>query len=95
MLTKNFYLSEDEIKTSVPYKHFLQLLLTRGSRLSSRVEDGVIYEFARVDDSNGIMCVLCTTDSRLWSLSFSAITDKGIENIIAYNKDLIEELENG
>ena len=92
-IIQNFYLTEDEIKTSAPYKHFLELLLTKGSRLSTRTEDGVLFEFARVDAEDGVMYVLTTTDSRLWSLAFSADLGTHITDIIAYNKDLIEEIQ--
>lgn len=95
MTHKKYYLTEAEIMKSEAYKHFTELLMTKGSVLSSRVVDNVLFEFARIDVDPGASFTLVTTDSRIWCLA-TAFTDlTGVTVLYAFNKDIVEELQNG
>lgn len=92
---RKYFLTEAEIMKSLPYKQFIKLLMTKGSVLSSRVEDNVLFEFARIDVDPGLSYTLVTTNSRIWCLA-TAFTDiSGCIILYAFNKDIVEELENG
>lgn len=82
-----YYLTEDELKTSTPYNRYLELIMTKCSRLSAKVNDNTLFEFSSVDDEYGNTYTLCTTDSRLWSLSYTVYPLD--EVIIAFNKEVL------
>lgn len=95
IIHKKYFLTEVEIKTSEAYKEFIELLMTTGSVLSSRVVDDVLFESALVEAAPGVSYTLVTTNSRIWALAtaFHGKTDTTV--LYAFNKDIVEELENG
>ena len=94
MADKEYFLTESEIMKSEAYKHFTKTLMTKGSVLSSRVVNGELFEFAKVQDDNCTL-ILSTVESRIWCLVSAFSFPEGNETLYAFNKDLIEELENG
>ena len=94
MADKVYYLTETEIIKSMAYRQFTKLLMTNGSELSARVVDGELFEFAKVYEGNCTF-ILSTVESRIWCLVSAFSFPEGNETLYAYNKDLIEELQNG